>query len=64
MTADEWKRIDKYISEGPAHVYLDTTGEGTCVIIGGFGVLHPKAYLDIMEDTSPIGTIDILKRTK
>lgn len=50
MTEDEWVRIKKHIASVPNRVHLDTNEEGTCVVIDGFGVLHPKAYLDLMEE--------------
>lgn len=65
ITPEEWERIRKYIADGPEHVHLDTDENGTMVAFAG-GAMHPRAYLQIMEET-PIDIInedrpvDILK---
>jgi hypothetical protein len=66
ITPEEWDRIRKYIAEGPSHVHLDTSAEGTCIVFGGrfSGVIHPRAYLQIMEDDYQdldLTPVDILK---
>jgi hypothetical protein len=65
ITPEEWERIRTYIAEGPSHVHLDTTAEGTCIVFGGRfpGVIHPRAYLQIMEDDGPFDDepVDIMK---
>lgn len=61
ITDEEWDRIHTYIAEGPAHVQLDTNEDGTMVVFNG-GAMHPRAYLEIMEDYPPEdGVVDILK---
>lgn len=61
ITAEEWERIRKYIAEGPTSTCLHTDEDGTCVLVAG-GVIHPRAYLQIMED-GPFDDepVDILK---
>ena len=51
LTPDEWTRIHAYLKAGPSHVYADTDDNGTCIIMGGFGVIHPKHYLELMDET-------------
>lgn len=64
LTPEEWGRVRKYIAEGPETTYLETTEEGTCVIFAG-GVIHPIAYLEIMEmddeEFAEKPVVDILK---
>lgn len=64
LTPEEWAHIRQYIAAGPATTYLDTTDEGTCVIFAG-GVIHPAAYLDLMEsddeEFAERPQVDILK---
>lgn len=63
ITPEEWERIRKYIADGPQSTFLHTDETGTCVLFNG-GVMHPRAYLQIMEeDESPGEPIDILKHT-
>jgi hypothetical protein len=67
LTSTEWERIEAYLAAGPSHVYADTDENGTCIIIDGFGVMHPKAYLEIMDEEHlgiKIESIDILKGQK
>jgi hypothetical protein len=61
ITPEEWDRIRKYIADGPATTYLDTSEEGTMIVFAG-GAMHPRAYLQIMED-GPFDDepVDILK---
>lgn len=59
LTAEEWDRIRHHIAAGPSTTYLDTSNQGTCVIFAG-GVMHPRCYLEIVEDDSPFdSTVDI-----
>jgi hypothetical protein len=61
ITTEEWDRIRQYIEDGPATTYLDTSAEGTMVVFAG-GVMHPRAYLQVMEDDDDdAGPVDILK---
>lgn len=48
ITPEEWERIERYIANGPAHVHLETNEDGTAVFFDG-GVMHPRAYLQMME---------------
>lgn len=59
ITPEEWDRIRKYIADGPAHVHLDENG----VVFFDGGMMHPRAYLQIMEDDEPFDDepVDILK---
>jgi hypothetical protein len=50
VTEQEWARIERYVAAFPT-ASLDTSGEGICVIIEGFGSMHPKTFLDIVEST-------------
>lgn len=64
LDEEEWDRIRAYIAAGPETTYLDSTAEGTCVIYAG-GVIHPRFYLDIMDDPDDGDNgVDILKRTQ
>lgn len=62
ITEEEWGRIREYIANGPAHVHLDTNEDGTMVAFDG-GAMHPRAYLQIMEEDGPFDDepVDILK---
>lgn len=59
ITPEEWERIRKYIAEGPSHVGLDENG----VVFFDGGMMHPRAYLQIMEEDGPFDDqpVDILK---
>ena len=58
ITPEEWDRIRKYIADSPDHVHLDENG----VVIFDGGMMHPRAYLQIMEEPEEeAGPIDILK---
>jgi hypothetical protein len=63
ITTEEWDRIRSHIAAGPAHVHLDTNEDGTMVVVDGFGVMHPRAYLQILEENESYddGSVDILK---
>jgi hypothetical protein len=62
ITPEEWERIREHIAEGPKHVHLESDENGTLVAFNG-GVMHPRAYLQIMEEDEDFGvtTVDILK---
>lgn len=63
LTAEEWERIRQYIDDGPATTYLATLEDRTCIIYAG-GAMHPRCYLEIIEDDEePGGSVDILKHT-
>lgn len=59
ITPQEWDRIREYIADGPKDVYLDANG----VVFFNGGMMHPRAYLQIMEDDEPFEhePVDILK---
>lgn len=59
ITPEEWERISKHIADGPAHVQLDENG----VVHFDGGMMHPRAYLQIMEEDEPFDDkpVDILK---
>jgi hypothetical protein len=59
ITPEEWDRIRKYIADGPAHVHLDENG----VVLFDHGMMHPRAYLQIMDDDFDDEPVDILKHT-
>jgi hypothetical protein len=66
ITPEEWERIRKYIADGPDHVRLETDENGTAVVFSGevSGMMHPRAYLQIMEDDYQdldLTPVDILK---
>lgn len=46
ITPEEWDRIRQYLADGPEHVHLDENG----VVFFDGGMMHPRAYLQIMED--------------
>jgi hypothetical protein len=63
LTDDEWNRVRSHVASIPG-AYLDSSEDGTFVGLPS-GAIHPRFFLDLMDDPSPIEepVIDILKFT-
>jgi hypothetical protein len=49
ITPEEWRRIEAHIADGPSTTYIHTDAQGSCIVYAG-GIMHPRAYLQIVED--------------
>jgi hypothetical protein len=49
MTERDWKKLEFYAAQNPG-VTLDQNEGGTCVVMEGFGVFHPRSFLDLIAE--------------
>jgi hypothetical protein len=51
VTEQEWERIEKHVRANPKMLHIDRSPEGACICITGFGLMHPKSFLSLMEES-------------
>jgi hypothetical protein len=49
MNNQDWARLELMAAKYPTAVMLDRNELGTCVVMEGFGVFHPKNFLDLVD---------------